>query len=234
MPLINHTNIWSLITKYRELIKRVITGFILGAAFWLLFIYLPPFYFSLVLFGILIQIIIFEWKNLFNIYSPLFWLTLPVYPILPFALLISMNNNPAYHDLLFILFILVSSHDTGSYIVGSLFGKHKIYPQISPKKTWEGFFGGYVFASIGLTLILWEQGMMKPLWFILSFALWVCVLSFLGDMFESWLKRCAHVKDSGTILPGHGGFLDRFDGILFAAFFFYVLRDILVVIFSKS
>lgn len=166
MPLINHTNIWSLITKYRELIKRVITGFILGAAFWLLFIYLPPFYFSLVLFGILIQIIIFEWKNLFNIYSPLFWLTLPVYPILPFALLISMNNNPAYHDLLFILFILVSSHDTGSYIVGSLFGKHKIYPQISPKKTWEGFFGGYVFASIGLTLILWEQGMMKPLWFI--------------------------------------------------------------------
>lgn len=234
MPLTNHTDIWSLITKHRELIKRVLTGFILGAAFWCLFIYLPPFYFSLVLFGILIQIIIFEWKNLFNIYSPLFWLTLPIYPILPFALLISMNNNPAYHDLLFILFILVSSHDTGSYIVGSLFGKHKIYPQISPKKTWEGFFGGYLFASIGLMLILWEQGMMKPWWFILGFALFVCVLAFLGDMFESWLKRCAQVKDSGTILPGHGGFLDRFDGILFAVFFFYLLRNILVIIFSKN
>ena len=69
-----------------------------------------------------------------------------------------MNNNPAYHDLLFILFILVSSHDTGSYIVGSLFGKHTIHPQISPKKTWEGFFGGDLFASIGLTLLLLEQG----------------------------------------------------------------------------
>ena len=63
--------------KYDELIKRVLTGFVLGAAFWLLFLYLPPLYFSIVLLGILIQIIIFEWKNLFNIYSPLFWLTLP-------------------------------------------------------------------------------------------------------------------------------------------------------------
>ncbi len=234
MPLINNTSIRSLLTKYRELIKRVITSFFLGAAFWLLFIYLPPLYFSLVLLGILIQIIIFEWKNLFNIYSPLFWLTLPFYPILPFLLLISMNTNPAYHDLLFILFILVSSHDTGSYIVGSLFGKHTIHAQISPKKTWEGFFGGYLFASIGLTLILLEQGMIKPWWFILSFTFIVCVLSFLGDMFESWLKRCARVKDSGTILPGHGGFLDRFDGILFAVFFFYVFRDFLVTVFAKN
>jgi len=231
MPLTNNIN-RSIVTKYNELIKRVVTSFVLGAAFWLLFLYLPPLYFSLVLIGILIQIIIFEWKNLFNIYSPLFWLTLPFYPILPFALLISMNNDPAYHDLLFILFILVSSHDTGSYIVGSLLGKHTIHP-ISPKKTWEGFFGGYLFASIGLTLLLLEQGNMRPLWFILTFAFIVCVLSSLGDLFESWLKRCARVKDSGTILPGHGGFLDRFDGILFAVFFFYLFRDCLRVIFSK-
>lgn len=234
MPLTNNTIIRSIVTKYHELIKRVITGFILGAAFWLLFLYLPPVYFSLVLVGILAQIILFEWKNLFNIYSPIFWLTLPFYPILPFALLIGMNTNPAYHDLLFILFIVVSSHDTGSYMVGSLFGKHSIYPQISPKKTWEGFFGGYLFASIGLTLLLLEQGNMKPWWLILGLTFMVCVLSFLGDLFESWLKRCACVKDSGNILPGHGGFLDRFDGILFAVFFFYILRDYLVTIFSKN
>jgi phosphatidate cytidylyltransferase len=232
MPLII-TNARSIVTKYYELIKRVCTSFILGAAFWLLFLYLPPVYFSLVLLAILAQIIIFEWKNLFKIHSLLFWLVLPIYPTLPFVLLISMNNNPLYHDLLFILFILVSSHDTGSYIVGTLFGKHKISPQISPKKTWEGFFGGYLFASIGLLLILWEQGIMKQWWFVLIFALVVCTLSFLGDLFESWLKRCARIKDSGSILPGHGGFLDRFDGILFAVFFFYFLRNYLVIIFSK-
>ncbi len=79
--LTNNSITRSIVTKYHELIKRVFTSFILGAAFWLLFIYLPPLYFSLVLFGILVQIIIFEWKNLFNIYSPLFWLTLPIYPI---------------------------------------------------------------------------------------------------------------------------------------------------------
>lgn len=222
-----------MLIKYHELIKRVYTSIVLGAAFWLLFIYLPPFYFSLVLFGILIQIIVFEWKNLFDIYSPFFWLILPFYPILPFALLISMNNNVTYHDILFILFILVSSHDTGSYIIGSLFGKHTMYLKISPKKTWEGFFGGYLFASIGLTLLLLEQGNMHPWWLVLGFAFVVSVLAFVGDLFESWLKRCARVKDSGTILPGHGGFLDRFDGILFAALFFYVFRDCLVCIFSK-
>lgn len=215
----------------RDTIQRTLTAFVLGLVFWLLLMYLPAPYFSYVLIAILAQIIFFEWKNFFHLRSPLFWLTLPLYPILPFYLLIMLNNNPLYHDLLLYLFILVSSHDTGSYIVGNLIGKRKISPTISPKKTWEGFLGGWAFASIGFYLLLWEQEVHLPIWFIMSFSLLICTLAFWGDLFESWLKRRADIKDSGTILPGHGGFLDRFDGILFAAFFFYAFREYLRIIF---
>ena len=215
-------------------IKRIVTAFILGLLFWLSFIYLPPIYFSFILLGILLQIIVFEWCNLFPITKPPFWLIMPIYPILPFALLIWMNHHPPYRNLLFVLFILVSSHDTGSYITGNMFGKRKICPHISPGKTWEGFAGGYLFATIGLVLLLWEQQNLKPWWFMPAFALVICTLSLCGDLFESWLKRRAHIKDSGAILPGHGGFLDRFDGILFAVFFFFFLKDLLVPIFVTT
>lgn len=212
-------------------LQRLITGGILGVGFWGLLVYLPPFYFSITLLIILALIIIFEWKRLFKITTPAFWLTMPLYPILPFALLIAMNQNPEYHKLLFILFILVFSFDTGSYIVGTLFGKHAISPTISAKKSWEGFLGGYCFALIGLWIILYEQSLHKPWYVLVPFTLIVCILSLLGDLFESWLKRRAHIKDSGTFLPGHGGFLDRFDGILFAVFFFYIFKKYLLASF---
>ncbi len=215
-----------------KIIQRIVTGLILGILFWLSFIYLPSIYFSFILLGILLQIILVEWKNLFNSKNPIFWLLMPFYPIFPFILLILMNHHPLYRKLLFILFILVSSHDTGSYIIGNLIGKHKIYPLISPSKTWEGFIGGYIFACIGLTLLLWEFNIAKSFGFIAFFTLLVCSLSLLGDLFESWLKRRANIKDSGNILPGHGGFLDRFDGILFAVFLFYFFKDHLITLFA--
>lgn len=211
--------------------KRLITGFALGLLFWTLFAYLPPIYFSFILGIILALIIIFEWKNFFNINRLSFWLILPFYPILPFALLIAMNQNPAYHSLLFILFIIVFSFDTGSYIVGNTIGVHKLAPTISPGKTWEGVIGGWFFASIGLYLVLWELEKYKSWRFISIFSLGVSLLSLVGDLFESWLKRRARIKDSGTLLPGHGGFLDRFDGILFAVFFFYFFKDYLIQLF---
>jgi len=218
----------------KNLIKRSITGFILGTIFWLVFVYCLPIYFSIMLVGILAQIIFFEWTRLFDIKKPLFWLLMPFYPVLPFVLLIMLNHAPEYRDLLFYLFIIVFSHDTGSYIVGSIIGKHKIFPHVSPGKTWEGFFGGYIAACIGLWFLLWEQEHIKTWAFVLSFTFIVCVLSLLGDLFESWLKRRADKKDSGFFLPGHGGFLDRFDGILFAVVFFYLLKDYLVTIFQTN
>jgi phosphatidate cytidylyltransferase len=212
--------------------KRIVTGLVLGIVFWTLFAYLPPIYFSMVLGFILLLIIIFEWKNFFSIKKLSYWLVMPLYPILPFTFLIAMNQNPAYHSLLFILFIIVFSFDTGSYFVGTTIGFHKLAPKISPGKTWEGVLGGWLFACIGLVLVLWELGTSKPWWFIGFFSLMVCLLSLIGDLFESWLKRRAGIKDSGTLLPGHGGFLDRFDGILFAVIFFYMFRNYLVRLFG--
>jgi phosphatidate cytidylyltransferase len=218
--------------KFKNLAKRTITGIILGALFWISFIYLPPWCFSLVIIAILAQIIAFEWTRLFDPKTALFWFIMPFYPILPFLLILWMNHS-CYRPLLFILFILVSAHDTGSYLIGNLFGKHHIASMISPGKTWEGFFGGYLFACGGLLLALWELGDIKPLWFIMLFSLMVCLTSLFGDLFESWLKRRARVKDSGIILPGHGGFLDRFDGIMFTVFFFYLFRDWLLAYFPS-
>jgi phosphatidate cytidylyltransferase len=213
-------------------VKRLLTGITLGVLFWTLFAYLPPIYFSFVLTLILLLIIVFEWKNFFNINKLSYWLIMPFYPILPFALLITMNQNPKYHPLLFILFIIVFSFDTGSYFVGNAIGFHKLAPAISPGKTWEGAVGGWIFAIVGLNLVLWELNKSASWWFIAVFTLFVCILSLIGDLFESFLKRRAGIKDSGTLLPGHGGFLDRFDGILFTVFFFYIFRDYLVSLFK--
>ncbi len=216
----------------KEITLRTLTSLTLGTLFFVSYLYIPPFYFSLVLIGILLQIIIFEWRTLFELNKPLFWLLMPFYPILPFILLILINQQPQYHPLLLLLFILVCSHDTGSYLSGKLFGKTKIAPTISPGKTWEGFWGGYLIAYAALSLLLWLENSNPPLWQSALFTLVICSLSLAGDLFESWLKRRAGVKDTGDILPGHGGFLDRFDGILFAVFFFYLFRDYISTIFT--
>jgi phosphatidate cytidylyltransferase len=213
-----------------EFIKRVITGLFLGLGFWGVYFYLPPIFFSLILLLILLLIITKEWPRFFPVNKPLFWILMPPYLIMPFALLILLNHNPLYHELILILFIIVFSFDTGSYVTGNLIGKHHICKPISPKKTWEGMLGGYIFGCIGFVLIILERGYKTPWWLIAFFTLIICTLSLTGDLFESWLKRRAHLKDSGTLLPGHGGFLDRFDGILFAVFFFYLYRNHLIAI----
>ncbi len=214
-----------------EFKKRLATSLILGSCFWLSFLYFPPKVFSFILIGILLIIIFHEWRHFFDLKSPYFWLMLPLYPIMPFGLLIYMNQHPTYHNLLLELFLIVASFDTGSYIVGNLFGSHKIAPLISPGKTIEGVFGGYVFAVVGLTLLeTFEMGRTLPKLFILGFTFLICILALIGDLFESWLKRKAGIKHSGQSLPGHGGFLDRFDGIMFAAVFFFIFRDYLVAI----
>ncbi len=214
-----------------EFMERLATSIILGTAFWIAFLFLPPIYFSIILMIILLVIIFFEWRQFFSITRLSYWLILPLYPILPFVLLIYLNQHPLYHNLLLELFIIVAGFDTGSYIGGTLLGKHLIVPRISPKKTWEGVLIGYMFATIGFILLIrYEQSKLLSWGFIFGFSLIICTLAFFGDLFESWLKRRVNIKDSGSVLPGHGGFLDRFDGIMFAVFFFYFFRDYLVKI----
>lgn len=216
------------LTNFRT---RFISACIFTLIFWGIALFLPPIFLSISLGIILGIILLFEWKSFFSPQSWLFWIIMPLYPILPFVLLIFMNNNPVHHDLVLILFTMIFSFDTGSYLVGSLYGKIKIYPRISPNKTWEGFFGGYVCCIASLLLIIWELGASFHIYFIMIFSATVCILALMGDLFESWLKRHAHIKDSGTLMPGHGGFLDRFDAIAFTAPLFYMCKTYLIYFF---
>ena len=132
----------------------------------------------------------------------------------PFALLAHLVSFDS--RLMIGIMILLWTNETGAYLTGKFFGKHKMIPSISPKKTWEGLFGG-----IGFTLLFaWFLSMA---WDVVNLRHWlaiaaiVAVLSTLGDLLESALKRARGVKDAGNILPGHGGILDRFDGLLLVA-----------------
>lgn len=123
-------------------------------------------------------------------------------------------------------FILVWVNDTFAYLVGSNFGKQKLFPSISPKKTVEGFLGGLFFACIASSIIAhYTDTLSFTNWLILSII--VSVFGTIGDLVESKFKRQANVKDSGVIMPGHGGLLDRFDSIIFAAPFIYLFLRIL-------
>jgi phosphatidate cytidylyltransferase len=102
-----------------------------------------------------------------------------------------------------------------AYVSGRLFGKHRIWPSLSPGKTWEGSIGGALFTLL-LGWIFSRYYVELAAWEWMVFALIVVVFGSLGDFLESWVKRTAEVKDSGNILPGHGGILDRFDSFLFA------------------
>lgn len=119
----------------------------------------------------------------------------------------------------FITCLVISASDIGAYFVGKFFGRHPLYPQISPKKTREGAVGGLVFACIaGLGFLLTGQ---FTWWHALILSTLLNLVSLLGDLTESLMKRDAGLKDSGTILMGHGGFLDRFDSYLFCGVLSY-------------
>jgi len=117
--------------------------------------------------------------------------------------------------------IMLWANDTGAYLSGRSFGKHKLFERISPNKTWEGFIGGVLLALV-IALNLEQYFGSLPMWQWASMAIIIGVFGTLGDLVESMLKRSLGVKDSGNILPGHGGLLDRFDGLLIAAPLVYV------------
>ncbi len=110
-------------------------------------------------------------------------------------------------------FILIWAFDSAAYVVGMSLGRHRLLERISPKKSWEGFFGGVIIAALAAWIFSGWLGVLdRKGWIIVS--LIVSVAGTFGDLVESMLKRSLGVKDSGTIMPGHGGFLDRFDGVI--------------------
>jgi len=112
-------------------------------------------------------------------------------------------------------FLIIWSTDTGAYFSGLLLGRHKLAPQLSPNKTWEGFSGGLIFSLLIVYIYLRFINIPNEKTLLCITPL-VSLTAQLGDLFESALKRFAAVKDSGTLIPGHGGFLDRFDSALWA------------------
>lgn len=133
---------------------------------------------------------------------------------LPFGML-NLIAIPGNIHWILVSFILIWVSDTGAYLTGMAFGKHKFFERISPKKTWEGFIGGALFAIAG-SLVFWYFFPIVPVWQWIVFGILIVLFGTYGDLFESLLKRSVQIKDSGNILPGHGGILDRFDSLLFA------------------
>ena len=139
-----------------------------------------------------------------------------VYIAVPLAMLGLMYTIIGKH-LTLAMFILIWLSDTGAFCVGSLIGRHKLFERISPKKSWEGFIGGLVFCLAASALLAWLfPAEVKGLSMLqmLGFGAVVCVAGTWGDLIESMIKRSLGVKDSGNLLPGHGGILDRIDSLL--------------------
>jgi len=149
-----------------------------------------------------------------------------IYILLPLSLILFITQNQLtgfeYNpEILIGTLFIIWTYDTGAYISGILLGKHKMAPSISPKKSWEGFFGGMVFAVLmGFLYASFTTMLSLADWVILSFI--IVLTGTAGDLFESLLKREAGVKDSGKIMPGHGGILDRFDSLLLIIHFVFL------------
>lgn len=138
------------------------------------------------------------------------------------------NDFPEGSKLVFFLLLVVWLGDSGAYYVGKTFGKHKLSPHISPKKTVEGLAGGIAASIITAVVIHFTFFETFPLLHAIIAGVILSFAGVVGDLAESMWKRSAAVKDSGTLIPGHGGFLDRFDSILFTAPILYTYWALLV------
>lgn len=140
-----------------------------------------------------------------------------VYAALPFALLniLAIGENGYSYLLPLSIFIFIWSNDTGAFCFGCMLGKHKMFERVSPKKTWEGFAGG-AFTAVVAGVILSNFSDIMNIYQWAGMALTVVATATLGDLIESSMKREMQIKDSGNMLPGHGGILDRFDSTLLA------------------
>lgn len=188
---------------------------------------LPDNLYPLAISAVLLGILLFEvltpkrsWERVCNTFTGVF--------LIPWSLahLINIRDIPQYGEYLTLFMIVtVWVSDTGAYFSGRFLGKHKLNKEVSPKKTWEGAIGGTLLAVGGAVVM--RNLFLNP-WMSVQTALWlgllVAVIGQISDLAESVIKRSTGVKDSSNLLPGHGGFLDRFDSyLLLAPVFYYVV-----------
>lgn len=205
---------------FSDFLPRLITGTVLATLFVGLYLYLPlglSFMFA----AALVVILCYEWPRM-----GIWWLT-PWYPVLPCLLLIALNQSPQRPLLIFIV-MLSAIFDSAGYFVGVAFGRHKVAPVVSPRKSWEGLIAGFIAAFAAAPFLMYFLNMKNVGWWFFPFIALYCILAFYGDLMVSYFKRNAHVKDSSNLLPGHGGLLDRLASILPTVVYIYLLQSVLI------
>ena len=191
-----------------ELVVRILTGAIM------IMIALIAAYVGGDIFAILVALaataMFYEWTRIVRGWGTAWYIVGFFYAVLPAIALLWVRERGGL-DLLIWAFIVTWSTDIGAYFAGRRFGKRKLAPSVSPNKTQEGLYGGMVAATLCGGAWALAVGLGKPL---LAFPPLFAIAAQMGDLFESWMKRRAGVKDSGNWLPGHGGVLDRLDGLV--------------------
>jgi len=142
-----------------------------------------------------------------------------------FILAIGGNKDQYEPKNILLFFVMIWTNNSFAYLVGKKVGKKPLFSSISPNKTWEGFYGGLGF-SIIIAYFFWQFYSEFSIGFYMIIALIISVLSTIGDLIQSRFKRYANVKDSGALIPGHGGFFDRMDSAIFVSPWFYLLLNL--------
>lgn len=177
------------------------------------FIYLP------ILFYVMVNIIELYLKDNHPFENIAIVLTSFIYVVLPFSLYTQLGylESTVYNfEIPMGLLFLIWANDSGAYLFGITLGKNRLFERISPKKSWEGFFGGLIVAMLtAYILSSYFTSIERMHWLVISII--VVIVGTYGDLIESMLKRSKDIKDSGSFMPGHGGALDRFDALLLAA-----------------
>ena len=211
-----------------ETLKRAISG-----AFYVVIMWLGVSYSELsfrCLFTILAIVSFYEMWKLRNGKSKFLAFAYVLIPFILIQLIVTKEDQQNWNsNLILFMFILTLTFDTFAYLFGVRFGKHKIMPSISPKKSWEGFGGGFVFSIIAsyisYSFFFKFEDIRIPL--IISISIILPFTATLGDFIESHYKRKAGVKDSGNLIPGHGGILDRMDAFMITIPAIYILTKLL-------
>ena len=208
-----------------ETLKRAISGAFYVVIMWLGASYEPSFR---VLFTILGIVSIYEMWKLRNGKSKFLAFAYVLIPFILIQLIVTKEDQQNWNsNLILFMFILTWTFDTFAYLFGVRFGKHKIMPSISPKKSWEGFGGGFVFSIIASYLSYSFFFKFEDIRIPLIISIILPFTATLGDFIESHYKREAGVKDSGNLIPGHGGILDRMDAFMITIPAIYILTKLL-------
>lgn len=207
-----------------ETLKRAISGAFYVVIMWLGASYEPSFR---VLFTILGIVSIYEMWKLRNGKSKFLAFAYVLIPFILIQLIVTKEDQQNWNsNLILFMFILTWTFDTFAYLFGVRFGKHKIMPSISPKKSWEGFGGGFVFTIIA-SYLSYSYFKFEDIRIPLIISIILPFTATLGDFIESHYKRKAGVKDSGNLIPGHGGILDRMDAFMITIPAIYILTKLL-------